>query len=235
MLHYIHHHPGPEGDPTKIPIGNPARFEGPAHRDAVLLGARTALLLTEIQQAANTDELTHLPNRRAFNDSFEQIMSEAESTGDTNIALVFFDLDNFKKINDLNGHPVGDEMLVAVADILETMLGVRCEDGEILARLGGDEFAAVLRTINRLNDQRDKNLSDEQIIDGFSSRLNETLIKVASRINAPSFGVSLGVVKFRDKGHEQETHAEFKKRADDEMYKAKNARKVPSTHGSDAQ
>lgn len=88
------------------------------------------------------DGLTHLPNRLLFNDRLETTLREAYRTGEV-FAVLFVDLDRFKSINDSLGHPVGDEVLVAVAKRLRG--SVRASD--TVARYAGDEFTIILRHI----------------------------------------------------------------------------------------
>ena len=85
---------------------------------------------------ANTDTITGLPNRNAIHD----MISEAiDKRGDTQVGVVYLDLDNFKKVNDAYGHMFGDQLLQAVALAILSCL----EDGQVLARLGGDEFIVL--------------------------------------------------------------------------------------------
>ncbi len=91
----------------------------------------------QLHLQARQDELTGMPNRRAFLESLEARLSDP---GDEPTALLILDLDDFKEINDSLGHHTGDELLRSVADRIRA--GAR--DGEIVARLGGDEFAVIL-------------------------------------------------------------------------------------------
>jgi len=93
----------------------------------------------EIEQLAYYDTLTGLPNRLLFSDRLRQGMARAQREK-TKLALLFFDLDRFKDINDTLGHACGDLLLQAVAQRLTTF--VRRSD--TLARLGGDEFVLLL-------------------------------------------------------------------------------------------
>ncbi|MCW9079582.1 MAG: diguanylate cyclase, partial [Gammaproteobacteria bacterium] len=92
-----------------------------------------------IEYQASYDSLTDLPNRRLFSDRLHQSLAHARRHGHQG-AVLFFDLDNFKNINDSLGHPVGDELLRMVA--MRIMTSVRDED--TVARLGGDEFVVLL-------------------------------------------------------------------------------------------
>ncbi|OGI37768.1 MAG: hypothetical protein A2V91_03755 [Candidatus Muproteobacteria bacterium RBG_16_64_10] len=98
-----------------------------------------------LAEQAMTDPLTQLRNRRAFFESGSKCLARARRhNGD--MAVMLFDIDFFKKINDTYGHQSGDEALVAVAAILTSMS--RAED--TVARMGGEEFAILLPDTNRL-------------------------------------------------------------------------------------
>lgn len=96
-------------------------------------------LRAELVKRAETDPLTQLGNRAAFEDRLVRELEVAEqSTAPLSIAVV--DVDHFKQINDRLGHPVGDAALVEVARRIRSAL----REGDLLCRLGGEEFAAVL-------------------------------------------------------------------------------------------
>ena len=95
----------------------------------------------QLQQRARQavrDPLTDLLNRRGLYDSLRLEIARAQES-QSGVALMFIDLDDFKHANDVGGHHVGDEILVAVANALSGQL----RQGEIVARLGGDEFAVL--------------------------------------------------------------------------------------------
>jgi len=115
---------------------------------ATLLGA--ALLLGRLQRAvtraeervgylANYDTVTHLPNRYAFGQKFQQLLEEAGAQKSV-LAVLVLDLDDFKVINDTLGHYVGDSLLRMVSQRLTSV--VRQDD--VIYRVGGDEFAMIL-------------------------------------------------------------------------------------------
>ena len=96
----------------------------------------------ELDQVANYDPLTHLPNRRLLSDRLNQSILRADRSGKSS-AICFLDLDGFKAINDTLGHAVGDQVLIGVAHNLNGVL--RADD--TLARLGGDEFVVLLSDV----------------------------------------------------------------------------------------
>ncbi|MDO9196258.1 EAL domain-containing protein [Rhodoferax sp.] len=93
----------------------------------------------KIQWMAHFDSLTGLPNRVLLTDRANLALSAAQRNG-TSLALMFLDLDHFKNVNDSLGHRVGDELLVALAGRLKTVV----RDQDTVSRLGGDEFILVL-------------------------------------------------------------------------------------------
>lgn len=93
----------------------------------------------QLEQAAHYDALTGLPNRSLLFDRLGQAMAAAERRN-TEIALVYLDLDHFKEINDRLGHAAGDELLASVAETMQA----RLRRSDTVARIGGDEFVALL-------------------------------------------------------------------------------------------
>ena len=93
----------------------------------------------QLEHMAHFDALTGLPNRLLLSDRLRQGMASAERRAQT-LAVVYLDLDGFKSVNDLHGHEVGDQLLIALASRMKQ--GLR--EGDTLARIGGDEFVAVL-------------------------------------------------------------------------------------------
>ena len=98
-----------------------------------------ARLVEQLELHAAEDSLTGLANRRAFDGACAAELDRLARHGGT-LALVVFDLDHFKQINDSYGHPFGDRILIAVAALLRTVL--RAHD--TVARLGGEEFGLLL-------------------------------------------------------------------------------------------
>lgn len=120
----------------------------------------------QLVQLANEDALTGLPNRRVLHKKLEQYTKWVRESGGDNdrFALVFVDLDNFKRINDTAGHDCGDKALTLIADLWRAEL----RGNERLFRIGGDEFAFIIKKyesetelVHRIGEYRnvlDKNL-----------------------------------------------------------------------------
>lgn len=152
---------------------------------------------------ADHDHLTKLFNRRHFQREFEQILKRSHRNQRSG-ALFFFDIDQFKLINDTSGHPAGDRLLCEVANHLS--LGIRNID--VFARLGGDEFALLVEEINEegiiILAQK---LCD--IVGNIEVNLNELKHKIS---------ISIGIVKFPSHGTEVD---DLMANVDLAMYKAK--------------
>ena len=98
-----------------------------------------------MRTAALTDELTGIPNRRAWEEQFRREVANASRDG-SNLCVAMLDLDWFKDYNDRHGHRAGDELLVETARAWSGHLRA----GDLLARHGGEEFALLLRSCDTL-------------------------------------------------------------------------------------
>jgi len=160
-----------------VPVGDDPGSPGSS---AVLVTLRHGVenpdRVREYQKAAMEDGLTGLANRRAFLEKLDQVLTPAPSGA----ALLFIDLDDFKKVNDFGGHEAGDEMLKLVARALETAAGRNA----LIARIGGDEFAILLQTGDEDEAVR---LAERVVADLVALRLNRD--GILFRI-----GCSIGVV-----------------------------------------
>lgn len=160
--------------------------------------------LSRIEQLALFDDLTRLPNRAHFIGNLERQLLEAGNAG-TPLSLLFIDLDDFKEINDTQGHSIGDEVLVEVARRLKESL----RQQEMVARLGGDEFVVIGCGV-----------------DGEAARLMAT--RAAEAIGRPmwigesTLGIkaSIGISTFPDDGLSSEL---LLRNADTAMYAAKRS------------
>jgi diguanylate cyclase (GGDEF)-like protein len=138
---------------------------------------RSAKLGEDIVRMAEEDPLTGLPNRRMLTRELEHQLAVGGSG-----ALLLLDLDNFKDINDLRGHPAGDRVMCSLSNLLKERLG----DGHMLGRLGGDEFAVVLAG------------ADETEALEVADRLRTAVaaVPLAGGAGATRITVSAGVAKF---------------------------------------
>lgn len=100
----------------------------------------------EVEELAYHDELTKLPNRRSFLNKLEQIWDDFNKTNDC-FAVMFLDLDGFKRVNDILGHDAGDKLLIEVSNLLRNNV----REVDFVARLGGDEFTILLPNSDKLD------------------------------------------------------------------------------------
>lgn len=158
----------------------------------------------KLTHQAHHDTLTGLPNRTLFKDRLAQTIIASNRSGEK-FALLFIDLDHFKKINDSLGHHVGDEVLIESSKRLQKAL--RAED--TLARLGGDEFTVILKDIKNI---QGASTATQKIIDSIKKP-----IKVAKHTLYVSS--SVGISFFPDDATNGHDLIKF---ADTAMYKAKD-------------
>jgi diguanylate cyclase (GGDEF)-like protein/PAS domain S-box-containing protein len=157
-----------------------------------------------LEHLAHYDPLTDLPNRLLLQSRLEHALERAERDRQQ-VAVLYLDLDRFKNINDSLGHPVGDELLAALARRLRQ----RLREDDTLGRLGGDEFLVVLENLERPQ---------------FAAGVAQTLIQLLEQPFAlPSghevyVGASIGISLYPDDG---DTVTELIKYADVAMYQAK--------------
>ncbi|MHB1077620.1 EAL domain-containing protein [Thiobacillus sp.] len=114
----------------------------------------------QLMHLANHDPLTHLPNRKFFQERLGISLDEAALNGE-HLAVLFLDLDRFKLINDTLGHALGDKLLLMVAERLAGCF----RKGDVLARFGGDEFVVLLQG---LAGKQDAALVAQKIMDTFA-------------------------------------------------------------------
>ena len=159
----------------------------------------------QLQVLAHTDTLTGLANRLLFDARLQQSMQTARRTNGL-IALLLIDLDHFKAINDSYGHAIGDEVLRCAADRFRATV----REVDTVARLGGDEFAIVLTGLGSGADA-------EHMAKKVVANLGEPMRVLGLPLQ---IGVSVGVALFTSSDL---TPAELLNRADQAMYKAKDA------------
>jgi diguanylate cyclase (GGDEF)-like protein len=158
---------------------------------------------SELAYLAGHDPLTGLKNRRHFEGELRRELSEERRMGGSG-ALLWFDLDHFKDINDCLGHAAGDKLLVAFADLLRASSRSYCT----LARLGGDEFGMLLPHAN------------EAEAEGAAARLVDLLSANTFAVDGHEVRISasIGVVRYPEHGWDGD---QLMARADLAMYEAK--------------
>lgn len=158
---------------------------------------------TMIEHLAYYDPLTKLPNRQLFYDRLDAALLQANAHKNQ-LAVLFVDLDHFKRINDSLGHSVGDQVLCEVADRFADCLS----EVDTIARIGGDELVVML---NDIEEQADVYRSAQRIVDS----LNKPLSIVGRELMMTT---SVGCAIYPQDG---DTREELLKHADSAMYRAK--------------
>ena len=157
----------------------------------------------ELAHLAAHDPLTGLPNRSAFLEDLARALGRARRNTNR-VAVLFLDVDDFKVVNDSLGHAVGDQLLIAISNVLRCTV----RSGDTLARLGGDEFTVV---VEDLGDGTEAVALAERILDA----LAEPLLIAARR---HVIGASIGIAT-ADRGDAEAD--DLLRRADLAMYRAK--------------
>lgn len=170
----------------------------------------------KLETLANYDPLTGLANRGLLVSYLQKII-EGAKRNKSQIALLMFDLDRFKDINDSYGHNAGDELLQQVAKRFSS----RLREGDLISRLGGDEFAVVMNNFTHPED---------------AGRLAEEMIETLSMNYQLSAGVSVhigasvGIVIFPDHASDAQTLLQY---ADAALYKSKSEGRATYRYYSD--
>jgi diguanylate cyclase (GGDEF)-like protein len=146
--------------------------------DAAALALDNAHIRASLEHQAQTDPLTGLYNHRTFHELLREELLRASSVRDT-VALVMVDLDDFKRVNDIHGHALGDQILAEVANLLRA--GVR--DGDTVFRIGGEEFAIIAPAV----DLR----TAEDLSHRLAQRIASTELEAVGSISV-SVGVAVG-------------------------------------------
>ncbi|XKE45437.1 EAL domain-containing protein [Halomonas organivorans] len=157
----------------------------------------------QVRRLAYYDPLTRLPNRRLLDDRLSLAIRHAHRH-DRRLALLFLDLDHFKRVNDSLGHALGDELLVKLTGRLQQHL----REDDTLARLGGDEFLVLLPDVQEIDE-----------VTRVARRLIES-VSAPFELGRHRFrvGCSLGISLYPDDGDDAEALVQ---RADAAMYRAK--------------
>ena len=157
----------------------------------------------EVRRLALEDPLTGLPNRRQFEDALKAAIGSPPRAGGSN-GLLLLDLNGFKKINDVHGHPAGDEVLIAVAGRLKSAV----RDNDLVARLGGDEFAVLAA-----------HLAGPDAAASIALRIADQLKEpIHAHGGRHQVGAAIGISLIPQDGHDK---AEVLRKADIALYRAK--------------
>ncbi|MHB8146150.1 MAG: putative bifunctional diguanylate cyclase/phosphodiesterase [Vulcanimicrobiaceae bacterium] len=157
---------------------------------------------------AYLDPLTTISNRRALEERLRDSLALARRY-DSNVGLVFIDVDNFKQVNDTRGHMIGDAVLIEIAKRMKQTV----RHGELVGRFGGDEFAAIYPTIT----------SSQELADAANRMLQVFEQPVVLSGMSFALSASIGVVMAPADG---ETEKQLFEHVDAAMYRAKNLGKA---------
>ena len=173
--------------------------------DLISVAVEHHQLTDQLNFQARHDALTRLPNRAMFADRLDQALAMSARTNRPG-AVIVFDVDRFKHVNDTYGHQAGDEMLCQVA----RRLGRRLRKSDTLARMGGDEFAMVL---SELAKPEDADMVTKALLEEFTTPID---------LRGRNFfvSVSMGSAVFPRDGSDSAT---LQKNADLALYQAKEA------------
>ncbi len=154
---------------------------------------------------AHHDALTGLPNRTLFTERLKQALLQRKRHHEHNFAVLFIDLDRFKKINDTLGHHAGDQFLIDVSERITECI----RDNDTLARLGGDEFVILLNLMTSKDDAED-----------IAQRIISKIAKPFTFENQQVYsGASIGIAACTDAYNDSD---EIMRDADAAMYQAKH-------------
>ncbi|MFM1891025.1 MAG: hypothetical protein RLZ44_102, partial [Pseudomonadota bacterium] len=207
-FHYVTNHGGRVS--VEISASTLTLDEGPALLFLVRDISERKLVDARLAHLAYHDALTDLPNRMLLKDRIQSALARARRSGELG-ALLFLDLDNFKRINDTLGHAIGDRLLQDLARRLTGAL--RAED--TVARLGGDEFVVLVEHVGSL-------MAEAQLrIEEIAAKIRTTMAH-PYRLDGHELYVtaSIGIVTFPENGTDAD---ELLRRADVAMYRAKES------------
>ncbi len=170
-------------------------------------------LNVQLKHLSRTDRLTGLNNRGYWEEELEREYARHRRYG-SRLSMVIFDIDHFKKVNDTHGHPAGDKVIQAVAEVLRQQV----RDTDIAGRYGGEEFVVLLPDVESAGAQL------------FAERMRkaiESLLVTYAEQSIP-FTISLGVA---DLSGPSNSHKDLIEWADGALYESKhNGRNLVSVH-----
>jgi len=168
----------------------------------------------DIRRMAYTDALTGLSNRLAFRELLDQRVAEGNGSA-SQLALLFADIDDFKRVNDTIGHDAGDEVLMQFSSRIREVIDLHRGGGAELARFGGDEFVILLKG----GDGEDIRERAERLADALVRELGRPIPVHGRQV---FLGISIGIALFPDDATDVSV---LMKNGDIAMYQAKVAGK----------
>ncbi|GEA32768.1 sensor domain-containing protein [Clostridium diolis] len=187
--------------------GEPVRVAG-SHTDIT----EKKRMKEKLERLVHYDQLTGTILRTAFMDRLKVSIEEAKKEG-LKLSVMFLDIDNFKIVNDMYGHHIGDLFLKKIAARLKACI----RNADTLCRVGGDEFAILLPNLNSIDEA-------DEIARGIIDSFNCTLIVNKYKLSS---SISIGIAVYPDNGKSGKMLLE---KADIAMYKAKEEGKNNSRH-----
>jgi two-component system, cell cycle response regulator len=171
-----------------------------------ILDVQAERIAHQLYESSVRDALTRAFNRRYLVERLASELAYSQRHG-TDLGLILFDLDHFKRVNDTHGHLVGDDVLRDISALVQRM--IRAED--LFARFGGEEFVVLVRGIEHLNVGR------------FAERLraNVERLEIACGLEVVKVTISAGFASFSELGKSEQQGDALLRLADERLYKAK--------------
>ena len=177
----------------------------PLNRDILIRRVRNAIknsrYLENLREEATVDKLTGLLNKAKGTERVTKLCRRKKG------ALMILDLDSFKLVNDLFGHEMGDQILVAFSNIIKT----NSRETDTLCRIGGDEFMGFYEDLTEIRNVK-------SLADRLNTQLDSAAKKILGEDNGIPLGISIGVVIVPDSGTDYENLFSF---ADSALYRVK--------------
>lgn len=159
----------------------------------------------ELESLARMDSLTHIYNRRFFDESFS-LYWKSHLRDKKPLGLILIDIDNFKKVNDTHGHPAGDKVIQQVASTIKNLFQ---RETDIVARLGGEEFAVLLPD------------PDADFLKDLANTIREQVAQNPATVESESIGVTVSIGTVLTIPKLNSNYSSLYKRADNCLYQAK--------------
>lgn len=204
-----------EDKPEEVPVRLlPTEKATPEYKSLLRDASHEVHKNVHLALAAETNPVTGLPNRRAFDEALKNTVNEAERGGDNDVAVAILDLDGFKAVNDTRGHGFGDRVLREFG--IELQAAVR--ESDTVMHFGGDEFAVMMPEYLRDGSEP---LSKDELSRRMTERFRLAAERVTQNLGA-KVGASVGIGIYE----QGDTLQTLSNKADKLMYEDKVARKA---------